>query len=135
MMTHARSDLTFADVQAKTYARFPILGERRQQLAGTLSGGQQQMLAVSRAIVADPGLLLVDELSMGLAPLIVAELYDALAQLAAEGMAILVVEQFARTALAIAEYAAIMVQGHIQTIGQPSDLGDDVAAAYLGMSA
>jgi branched-chain amino acid transport system ATP-binding protein len=135
MMTHVQRDLTFDVVQEKAYARFPILGERRTQLAGTLSGGQQQMLAMARAIVADPALLLVDELSMGLAPLIVAELYEVLAQLAADGTAVLLVEQFARTALAIADYAAIMVQGRIVTVGQPEDLGDDVAAAYLGMSA
>jgi branched-chain amino acid transport system ATP-binding protein len=78
--------------------------------------------------------MLVDELSMGLAPLIVRELYDVLHQLAQDGMAILLVEQFARTALAFAHYAAIMVQGRIQAVGQPQDLGD-VAAAYLGGAA
>jgi branched-chain amino acid transport system ATP-binding protein len=72
---------------------------------------------------------------MGLAPLIVAELYEVLAQLAADGVAILLVEQFARTALAIADYAAIMVQGRIQHVGQPADLGDEVSAAYLGGAA
>jgi branched-chain amino acid transport system ATP-binding protein len=135
MMTHARGDLSYRHVQDKVFTHFPILGERRAQVAGTLSGGQQQMLAVSRAIVTDPSLLLVDELSMGLAPLIVEELYRVLRDLAEEGMAILIVEQFARTALAIAEYAAVMVQGRIQAVGQPADLTDDVAAAYLGMSA
>jgi branched-chain amino acid transport system ATP-binding protein len=84
---------------------------------------------------ADPSLLLVDELSMGLAPLIVAELYDVLAQLAADGVAILLVEQFARTALAIADYAAIMVQGRVQHVGQPADLADVVSEAYLGGAA
>jgi branched-chain amino acid transport system ATP-binding protein len=131
MMTHAGA-LRMVDVEAKAYARFPILGERRNQLAGTLSGGQQQMLAMCRAIVTDPALLLVDELSMGLAPLIVKELYEVLAQIAADGVAILLVEQFARTALAIADYAAILVQGRIQHVGQPADLGDEVSAAYLG---
>ena len=135
MMTHVMPGLAFDQVQDRAYARFPILGERRAQLAGTLSGGQQQMLAMSRPIVCEPALLLVDDLSMGLAPLIVAELYEVLGQLAADGTAILLVEQFARTALAIADYAAIMVQGRIVTVGQPDDLGDDVAAAYLGMSA
>jgi branched-chain amino acid transport system ATP-binding protein len=134
MMTYAHANLSFSDVQSKAYAQFPILGERRHQIAGTLSGGQQQMLAMARAIVTDPVLMLVDELSMGLAPLIVRELYDVLHQLAEDGMAILLVEQFARTALAFAHYAAIMVQGRIQAVGQPQDLGD-VAAAYLGGAA
>jgi branched-chain amino acid transport system ATP-binding protein len=134
MMTHARGDLSLRQVHNQVFAHFPILGERRHQLAGTLSGGQQQMLAMSRAIVTDPSLLLVDELSMGLAPLIVDELYQVLAHLAAAGMAIVVVEQFARTALAIADYAAVMVQGRIEAVGQPQDLKDEVAAAYLGAS-
>jgi branched-chain amino acid transport system ATP-binding protein len=73
----------------------------------------------------------VDELSMGLAPLVVAELYDALKQLAAEGVTVLLVEQFAHTALAMADYVAVMVHGRIQAIGQPEDI-DDVAAVYLG---
>jgi branched-chain amino acid transport system ATP-binding protein len=135
LMTQSRPDLGFDEVQSRAYARFPILGERRRQLAGTLSGGQQQMLAMSRAVVTDPALLLVDELSMGLAPLIVAELYDVLGQLSADGMAVLMVEQFARTALAIADYAALMVHGEITAIGQPADLDDAVAEAYLGAHA
>jgi branched-chain amino acid transport system ATP-binding protein len=132
IMTHASRKLRIADVEEKAYSRFPILSDRRGQLAGTMSGGQQQMLAVCRAIVTDPALLLVDELSMGLAPLIVEELYEVLAQLAADGVAILLVEQFPKTALAIADYAAIMVQGRIVQVGQPQDLGEGVSAAYLG---
>jgi branched-chain amino acid transport system ATP-binding protein len=135
LMTQSRSDLSFDQVQTAAYARFPILGERRRQMAGTLSGGQQQMLAMARAVVTDPALLLVDELSMGLAPLIVSELYDVLGQLSADGMAVLMVEQFARTALAIADFGALMVHGEIIALGQPADLDDALADAYLGASA
>ena len=131
IMTYGRANLSVWEVQDKTFARFPILGERRKQIAGTLSGGQQQMLAISRAVVTDPSLLLVDELSMGLAPLVVRELYEVLGQLAADGMTVLLVEQFARTALAIADYAAVLVHGRIQAVGQPADM-EDVAGAYLG---
>jgi len=124
--------LSFGEVQARTFDRFPRLGERRTQRAGTLSGGEQQMLAMSRALVADPGLLLLDEISMGLAPLIVAELYDVVRQLADEGITILLVEQFANTALAVSDYAAVMTQGRIVGVGEPSDMTDLVSEAYLG---
>jgi branched-chain amino acid transport system ATP-binding protein len=131
IMTYGRVNLTLGEVEERTFNRFPILAERRKQVAGTLSGGQQQMLAMSRAVVTDPALLLLDELSMGLAPLVVAELYDVLGQLASEGMTVLLVEQFARTALSIADYAAVLVHGQIQAVGQPADM-EDVAVAYLG---
>ena len=134
MMTY-RGGLSTAEVQEKAYARFPRLGERRSQVAGTMSGGEQQMLAMARALTTDPSLLLLDEISMGLAPLIVAELYELVGQLASEGISILVVEQFARTALAIADYAAIMVHGRITRVGQPQDVTDEVSAAYLGSGA
>ncbi len=134
MFTYS-SELSLKDVQEKSYARFPRLGERRTQLAGTMSGGEQQMLAMSRALVSDPGILLLDEISMGLAPKIVSELYELVGQLAQEGISILLVEQFARTALAVCDYAAVMTGGRIAMVGQPADVADFVNEAYLGGAA
>ena len=130
MATQSGVDLDH--VEEVAYARFPRLGERRTQLAGTLSGGEQQMLAMSRALVTDPGLLLLDELSMGLAPLIVRELYEIVAQVAKEGVSILVVEQFARAVLGIADHAAIMLHGEVAKVGTPQELESELSDAYLG---
>ena len=107
------SGVKTAEVEAIAFDRFPRLAERKSQLAGTMSGGEQQMLALARAFVVSPKLLILDELSMGLAPLIVEDLYGRVAALAAEGMALLVVEQFARTILPLAHRAAIMAHGVI----------------------
>ena len=134
MVTQLGPEVTTAIVTERTFERFPNLGRRRRQLAGTLSGGEQQMLAMARAIVSEPSVLLFDEPSMGLAPLVVATIYDVLRQLAADGMTVLLVEQFALMALSIADYAAVMAQGRILTFCEPGDLGD-VAGAYLGASA
>lgn len=132
LMTQSGSSL--ADIEEAAYSRFSVLGERRTQLAGTMSGGEQQMLAMSRALATNPAMLLLDELSMGLAPMIVTQLYDIVAQVSAEGVSILVVEQFARTVLGVADRAAIMLNGQIVREGDPSELEDELSAAYLGQS-
>ena len=113
---------------------FPILGERMSQRAGTLSGGEQQMLAIGRALMARPRLLLLDEPSLGLAPLIVNRIFAVIAQLKAEGVTILLVEQNARKALAVADRAYIMETGTISFGGTASELASDSAlvSAYLG---
>jgi branched-chain amino acid transport system ATP-binding protein len=117
------------------YSYFPRLHERRHQLAGTMSGGEQQMLALARALTSDPALLLLDELSMGLAPLIVEELYESVGQIARNGVSILVVEQFARTALQIADYAAVMTGGRVVATGEPSEIEAIMADVILGGAA
>ncbi len=125
------SSIPLPEVEERTYVAFPRLSERRQQAAGTLSGGEQQMLAISRALVSDPSVLLIDELSMGLAPLIVAELYQMVAKLAERGMTVLLVEQFVTTALAVASRAAIMANGRITGEGTPAEMADAALSAYL----
>lgn len=126
-----RGGISLADIEEKTYATFPRLAERRKQLAGTLSGGEQQMLAISRALVSDPRVLLLDELSMGLAPLVVSELYELVGQLAAQGMTVVLVEQFVTTALSVATRAAIMVHGDIEHEGSPAEMADAALSVYL----
>jgi branched-chain amino acid transport system ATP-binding protein len=134
MWTYA-AGLSTKEVQERAFTRFPRLAERRRQRAGTMSGGEQQMLAMSRALASDPAVLLLDEISMGLAPIIVTELYDLVRQLGEEGITILLVEQFANTALAVADFAAVMTHGRIVAVGQPQDIEEHVSAAYLGGAA
>ncbi len=130
MMTHRGPSM--ADVEEQAAARFPQLGRFMAQTAGTLSGGQQQMLAMARGLATAPALLVLDELSMGLAPIIVDQLYEVVAQVAAEGTSILLVEQFARIVMDVADDAAVMVQGRIVQTGRPRDLEASLSQAYLG---
>jgi branched-chain amino acid transport system ATP-binding protein len=134
VMTHA-SDAGRDDLRDRAMRLFPRLAEKRTQVAGTLSGGEQQMLAVSRAMTTEPALLILDEMSMGLAPLIVRELYENVAQLKEQGIAILIVEQFAAMALQVADMAAIMGQGRIQALGPPDEIGSLLSQSYLGGAA
>ena len=119
-------------IEDVTFAQFPQLSIRRKQLAGTLSGGEQQMLALARAFATDPKLVLLDELSLGLAPIVVAELYEKVRELASGGLSILLVEQFARTALPIADAAAVVLQGVIAYQGSPDEMEEALSASYLG---
>ena len=116
------------------YALFPRLKERRLQAAGTLSGGEQQMLAIGRALMAKPKVMLLDEPSMGLAPVIVQEVFNTIRRLKEAGITLLLVEQFAKSALEVADYAYVMDRGRIAIEGTPAHLREDerVLAAYLG---
>jgi branched-chain amino acid transport system ATP-binding protein len=136
MYTFRRPGLKASWVEERAMARFPTLERRRKQLAGTLSGGEQRMLSMARALTTDPEILLLDELSMGLAPLIVEELYGVVGQLvASEQLTIIMVEQFVQTALSIADAAAIMVNGELVRTGKPDDIRSEVVGAYLGADA
>ncbi len=122
------------DALAAIYDRFPRLKERRRQLAGLLSGGEQQMLAIGRALMAGPRVLLLDEPSMGLAPLVVSEIFTLLGQLNGQGVAVLLVEQNARKALALAQRGYVLEGGRIALQGSAAELAKSpaVVEAYLG---
>jgi branched-chain amino acid transport system permease protein len=123
-----------ADSLEKVYALFPRLKERRKQPAGTLSGGEQQMLAIGRALMSNPKIILLDEPSMGLAPVIVQEVFATIARLKQEGVTMLLVEQFAKSALEVADYAYVLEHGRIAIEGAPEELArnERVIEAYLG---
>lgn len=134
MGAYHRKDREVKEDIQKVMKRFPILEERQTQLAGTLSGGQQQMLAIARALLSKPKLLLLDEPSMGLAPLIVAEIFNIIKEIKEEGTTVLLVEQNAKQALKIADYGYVMETGKIIVEGPAEDLLKDerIVEAYLG---
>ena len=123
-----------AKTMAEVYTRFPRLSERRRQLAGTLSGGEQQMLAVGRALMAKPKMILMDEPSMGLSPLLVQEIFDIIQEVNKAGITVLLVEQNAKMALSISNRAYVLETGTIRISGDAASLLDDprVKKAYLG---
>jgi branched-chain amino acid transport system ATP-binding protein len=124
---------TGREAQDEVFSLFPVLGERTAQTAGTLSGGQQQMLAVARAVVAHAEIVLADEISFGLAPIVVDEIFAVLDQLRARGLTVLLVEQYIHRALAFAEYAYLMYKGGIVFAGETFQLKDrDVIERYFG---
>jgi len=114
------------------FTLFPRLKERRKQLAGTMSGGEKQMLALARGLGADPAVLLVDELSMGLAPIVVTMLYESVAEIARAGISVMIVEQFATIGLRYASYVYVMAHGVLGYAGPSEGALDAVHAAYLG---
>ncbi|AFZ66460.1 ABC transporter ATP-binding protein [Deinococcus peraridilitoris] len=131
---YRRGERRFAADLDRVYDRFPRLRERRRQLAGTLSGGEQQMLAIGRALMAKPKLLMLDEPSLGLAPIIVREIFQILESLRAEGVTMLLVEQNARAALQVSNYAYVLETGEVSLQGPAGELAQNeaVAASYLG---
>ena len=131
---YTRSDAENRETLQRVYERFPRLKERVGQMAGTLSGGEQQMLAMGRALMSKPDLLMLDEPSMGLAPILVQEIFDIIKELNAAGTTILLVEQNANMALSIADRAYVLEIGTIKKTGTGADLlqDDDVRKAYLG---
>ncbi|MEW5863087.1 MAG: ABC transporter ATP-binding protein [Pseudomonadota bacterium] len=137
MGAYAREDAGIAADLERQYAMFPRLAERRRQTAGTLSGGEQQMLAIARALMARPKLLLLDEPSMGLAPMLVAKIFEIVKEIAGQGVTILLVEQNARLALEIAHRGYVMESGAIALAGEARALLADarVREAYLGEGA
>ena len=124
-----------AEGKERAFSMFPILHQRRNQLAGSLSGGEQQMLAISRSLMINPKLLMLDEPSMGLAPIIVEEMFELISKVSGEGISILIVEQNLVQALGVAQRAYIMETGHIVMEGLSQDLMNDegVRRAYLGV--
>ena len=133
--TNKRATPKLKENLERVYEMFPRLKERRSQKAGTLSGGEQQMLAVARGIMADPTILMIDELSLGLAPVLVLALFDSLKALRELGITILLVEQNVQMALAISDYGYVLAEGKVELEGSARDLikNEHVREAYLGL--
>jgi branched-chain amino acid transport system ATP-binding protein len=131
----ARASRQFGSRLEQVYALFPRLKERRRQRAGTFSGGEQQMLAIARGLMSGPEILIIDELSLGLAPVVVQQLFETLKTLKGEGLTILLVEQNVHLAFAISDYAYVVAEGKIFTEGLPAELEarPDIRKAYLGL--
>ena len=134
MGAYLRTDNKVEEDLAKIYQRFPRLRERKRQLAGTISGGEQQMLAMGRALMSKPKLLLLDEPSMGLSPILVNEIFKIIQEINEEGVTVLLVEQNANKALSIANRAYVLETGHITVSGDAKDVASNpkVREAYLG---
>jgi branched-chain amino acid transport system ATP-binding protein len=128
------NDEKYEELKEHVYKLFPRLVSKRNQLAGTMSGGEQQMLAIARALMSSPKLLMLDEPSLGLAPKIIGELFDTIVKLKEEGITILLVEQNAYAALEVSDYSYVLENGEIALEGSGSELlkSDDIKAKYLG---
>jgi len=130
-----RAARPYAERLDQVYTLFPRLKERQRQRAGTLSGGEQQMVAIARGLMSDPDMLIIDELSLGLAPVVVYQLLGTLKQLKQAGLTILLVEQNVHLALALSDYAYVVAEGRIFTEGPPKELAakPEIRKAYLGL--
>ena len=133
LQTYARPGVSMSEIEELAYGRFPRLGNRRKQVAGTMSGGEQQMLALSRALTTEPRLLLLDEISMGLAPRLVEELFKVIKdEVVRSNVTVVIVEQLAEFALGIADQVIVLSRGSVAASGTPAEVRAVLASAYLG---
>ena len=130
-----RATRKYSERLDQVFSLFPRLAERRRQIAGTLSGGEQQMVAIARGLMSDPDILIIDEMSLGLAPLLVYQLFATLKTLKEAGLTILLVEQNVHLALAVADYAYVIAEGKVVIEGEPAQLTEmpEIRRAYLGL--